>query len=168
MESQLDLFNCLIEADQSFGLTLIGTRALGNLRLEKGYRSWGAELTTEVTPAAAGLEPFCSKTKKYIGSSAVDAQRNVTPEKVLATLSINDSRVNCWGSEPILSKDRLIGYVTSGGFGWRIDKCLAVGLINSRDAAPGTNLQIQISGELYAAEVIADPAYDAENLKLRN
>jgi dimethylglycine dehydrogenase len=168
MENQLALFKLLLKSGDSFGLTLIGSRALGNLRLEKGYRSWGAEMTTEVTPRAANLERFCSKTKQYIGKDAVDADRGKAPQRMLATLAIDTDKADCWGSEPVLHQGDLIGYVTSGGYGWRIEKSLAVGWIDAEYADIGRRLQVQILGEIHAAEVIADAAYDSSDTKLRS
>ncbi|MCP4471011.1 MAG: FAD-dependent oxidoreductase [Gammaproteobacteria bacterium] len=92
MADEAALFDRLFSAGEQYGLRLIGSRALGNLRLEKGYRSWGAEMTTEVTPRAAGLERFCATDKNYIGSAALDAQRHSAPPRVLATLAVDCDR----------------------------------------------------------------------------
>lgn len=168
MQDEAALFERLTAAGAGHGLGLVGARALGNLRLEKGYRSWGAEMTTEVTPRAAGLELFCARDKDYLGRAAVESQREAAPPRQLATLAVDSDDADCWGSEPVLNDGELVGYVTSGGYGWRIDKSLAVGWIDAASAAVGTRLQVQILESLYDAEVIADPAYDPDNLKLRS
>ena len=140
-ESLRDLFDALTAVGAPHGLRLVGSRALGNLRLEKGYRSWGHELTIEVSPRAAGLEAFCSGKKDYIGRAAVDAARETTPRRMLATLSVaprGDGRreADCWGSEPIFDGETLVGYATSGGYGWRIGQSLCVGWIDAAAATP--------------------------------
>ncbi len=171
MEHLYDLFDTLLAEGEPHGLQLVGSRALSNLRLEKGYRSWGHELTVEVSPRAAGLEAFCSRSKDYIGRAAVDAARETIPQRVLATLAVEprggDSReADCWGSEPIFQGETLVGYATSGGYGWRLGQSLCVGWINSDVAEPGGKLDVQILGDRRAATVVADPAFDPDNARL--
>ena len=124
-------------------------------------------MTTEVTPRAAGLERFCSTRKTYLGREVVDAERDSTPPKLLATLVVSSEQADCWGSEPVIADDRVIGYITSGGYGWRTQASLAVAWIDSNYADPGTRLQVQILEQLYPAEVVADPLYDSANGKLK-
>ncbi|MCP4299610.1 MAG: aminomethyl transferase family protein [Gammaproteobacteria bacterium] len=166
MVNQQALFETLMAAGPEHGLALMGSRAMGMLRLEKGYRSWGAEMTTEVTPHAAGLEKFCSQKKDYIGSAIVDDQRQNPPPKRFVTLEVDAAAPPCWGTEPVLNNGELIGYVTSGGMGWRTGKALAVGWIDASHAAVGTQLDLQILLKTYAAIVVADPVYDLENSRL--
>ncbi len=169
MSSQKALFDALMDAGAGgeYGLTLVGSRAMGMLRLEKGYRSWGAELTTETTPQAAGLARFCSRTKDYIGRVAVDRERKTPPPKCLVTLDIDPAAPPCWGTEPVIDKGAPIGQVTSGGMGWRSGKMLAVAWIDSAKAAVGTELAVQILLQDYKARVVSDPVYDPENERLR-
>ena len=163
MLNQKALFDALMAAGKNHGLVLMGGRAMGMLRLEKGYRSWGAEMTTEVTPHAAGLERFCSTKKDYIGRKVVDAQRLKPPRKRYVTLEVEPKAPPCWGTEPVLKGGELIGYVTSGGMGWRSGKMLAVGWIDSSGVDTGDELQVQILLDTYKAVVVADPVYDPKN-----
>ncbi len=166
MSQQQALFETLMAAGSDHDLTLMGSRAMGMLRLEKGYRSWGAEMTTEVTPHAAGLEKFCSRKKDYLGRAAVDAERDTPPAKCFATLALPDEAPPCWGTEPVLKGEELIGYVTSGGMGWRSGMPLAVAWLDAAHATPGATLDIQILMQTYSATIQADPVYDPENKKL--
>lgn len=166
MANQKPLFDVLMAAGARHDLTLLGGRAMGMLRLEKGYRSWGAEMTTEVTPHAAGLERFCSRRKPYIGRAAVDAERDRPPAKRFATLEVAADAPPCWGTEPVLKDGALIGYVTSGGMGWRCGKSLAVAWLDADHARTGTALEVQILMRTYPATVLADPVYDPENSRL--
>lgn len=166
MLNQKTLFDALMTEGRTHGLTLMGGRAMGMLRLEKGYRSWGAEMTTEVTPHAAGLERFCSTTKPYIGRAVVDAQRDTPPAKRFVTLEIDPEAPPCWGTEPILNNGTLIGYVTSGGMGWRSGKMLAVAWVDADQARTGDQLEVQILLQTYRATVVADPVYDPQNTRL--
>ena len=164
--NQKTLFDALMAEGPKHGLTLMGGRAMGMLRLEKGYRSWGAEMTTEVTPHAAGLEQFCSMTKDYIGRNAVDIQRTTPPKKRFVTLEVDADAPPCWGTEPVMKNGALIGYVTSGGMGWRSGKMLAVGWIGGSEVTHGTNLDVQILQKVYRAVVVRDPVYDPNNEQL--
>ncbi len=163
MQNQKPLFDAIIHEGASHGLVLVGSRAMGMLRLEKGYRSWGNELTTEVTPHAAGMEKFCSKKKDYLGRTAVEAERVNPPCKQYVTLEFDADAPPCWGTEPVLTHGKLIGYVTSGGMGWRCGKMLAVAWIDSDHAVPGSALQVQILLNLHDATVVVDPVYDPSN-----
>ena len=83
-------------------------------------------MTTEVTPHAAGLARFCSSKKDYIGKSVVDAQRTEPPAQCFVTVEVDMQAPPCWGTEPVFKDTKLVGYVTSGGMGWRCGKMLAV------------------------------------------
>lgn len=166
MPNQKTLFDTLMDKGATHGLTLMGSRAMGMLRLEKGYRSWGAELTTEITPSAAGLERFCARGKDYIGRTVVDIERQTPPRKRLVTLDIDPEAPPCWGTEPVLKDGRLMGYVTSGGMGWRSGKMLAVAWIDSVEATPGAKLEVQVLLQTYWATVVSDPVFDPNNERL--
>jgi len=166
MLNQKALFDAVMDEGANHGLVLMGGRAMGMLRLEKGYRSWGAEMTTEVTPHAASLERFCSTKKDYIGSSIVDRDRETAPTKRFVTLEVDPCAPPCWGTEPVLKDGNLIGYVTSGGMGWRSGKMLAVGWIDSAGIENGDPLEVQVLLKTYSATVVADPVYDPSNEKL--
>lgn len=163
---QKALFDALVAEGGNHGLAFMGSRAMGMLRLEKGYRSWGVELTTEVTPHAAGLERFCSSGKSYVGSDAVDKERSFPPARRLGTLSIDSSAPPCWGTEPVLRDGRLVGHVTSGGMGWRTDRMLAVAWAESAALEPGTVLEVEILQNSYAAVALADSVHDPANARL--
>ena len=166
MLNQKALFDALMDEGPTHDLVLLGGRAMGMLRLEKGYRSWGHEMTTEITPHVAGLERFCSKTKPYIGRSVVDAEREAAPSKTLVTLDVDANSPPCWGTEPVSKDGTMIGYVTSGGMGWRSGKMLAVAWVDSADIKTGDTVEVQILCNTYNATIVADPVYDPENAKL--
>ncbi|MEM6988146.1 MAG: aminomethyltransferase family protein, partial [Pseudomonadota bacterium] len=167
MANQKALFDTLMAKGQHHGLILVGSRAMGMLRLEKGYRSWGAEMSTEITPHAAGLERFCSQHKDFLGRAAVVAERNAPPAQRLATLAVDTAAPPCWGTEPVLHGDELVGYVTSGGMGWRVDTLLAVAWLDAAYANPGTELSVQILQRAFRATVVADPVYDPGDQRLK-
>ncbi|MEM8840210.1 MAG: FAD-dependent oxidoreductase [Pseudomonadota bacterium] len=166
MTDQAALFKALMAAGAANGLALVGSRAMGMLRLEKGYRSWGAEITSEITPHSAGLERFCSASKPYIGSETVEAERLDPPDKRLVTLEIAAEAPPCWGTEPVFIGRRLAGQVTSGGMGWRTGGMLAVALVDTAMLSSADDMTIQILNNSYQARAVCDPVYDPTNKKL--
>ena len=109
---------------------------------------------------AAGLERFCSVRKDYVGRAAVDAERERPPKRRFVTLEVDAAAPPCWGTEPIFRDDEPIGYVTSGGMGWRTGKMLAVGWTDSDATRPGDRLLVQVLLRKYEAIVVPDPVYD--------
>ena len=81
-------------------------------------------------------------------------------------IAVDADGADCWGQEPIFDAGAMVGYVTSGGYGWRVYKSLAVGWIPRRLTEPGTKLQVEILGDRYSATVLADPVYDPNNARL--
>jgi 4-methylaminobutanoate oxidase (formaldehyde-forming) len=101
------------------GLVAGGYKAIDSLRLEKGYRVWGADITPEDTPFEAGLG-FAVKLDKddFVGRDALAESRE--PERRLRCLTLEDSRAIALGSEPVRVGDDLVGRVTSGGYGYTV------------------------------------------------
>ncbi len=167
MENQLALFDAVDSTGREYGLRLVGARALGLLRLEKGYRSWGPELNTEFTAASVGLDRFCRLDKgDFLGCECVRAERTNPPKRVLATLTVQSEDMDCVGSEPVYLNGAVVGYVTSGGFGWRVGQSLAVAWIPREHATPGTELEVELLSARYPAMVVQDPIYDPDNSRL--
>ncbi|WP_025771160.1 glycine cleavage T C-terminal barrel domain-containing protein [Thioalkalivibrio sp. HK1] len=168
ISEQKALFDALMDEGEKHGLALFGSRAMGMLRLEKGYRSWGAELTTETSPQVAGLLRFCSKTKDYIGRAAVDRERLAPRPERLVTLDIDPAAPPCWGTEPVMAKGAMVGRITSGGMGWRSGRMLAIAWIDRAESAQiGTVLKVQILLQNHKAVVVSDPVYDPKNERLK-
>lgn len=168
MKDQPALFHALTKAGAPRNPRLAGARAMGMMRLEKGYRSWGAELNIELSPAMAGLDWACkTEGRDFAGRERVLAERENPPEKRLATLAIEADDADCWGREPVFADGGLVGHVTSGGFGFRVEKSLAVALLPAELAAPGTELEVEIMARRRPARTVADPLYDPANARLR-
>jgi dimethylglycine dehydrogenase len=96
----------------------------------------------------------------------VDAARSADPGNCLATVVVDTEDADCWGSEPIYHIGGLIGYVTSGGYGWRAGRSLAIGWMPFDTAVPGAMLEVEILGVRRNASVVADPVYDPDNSRL--
>ncbi len=162
------LYDAVMEAGEDHGIINFGFYALESMRLEKGYKAWGAELTTEVTMIEADMERFVHFDKDFIGRSAlVDQQTNGIVQKCVY-LALEDGDADPVGNESVYDGDRVIGVTTSGSYGHRVGRTLAFAFVEPSYAEPGTTFEIGILGERRRAEVLVKPAYDPENLRLRS
>jgi 4-methylaminobutanoate oxidase (formaldehyde-forming) len=166
MEYGLRLWDELWAAGRDHGLVAGGYKAIDSLRLEKGYRVWGADITPEDTPYEAGLG-FAVKPDKgeFVGREALAAAGE--PERRLACLVLSDPGAVALGSEPVLSRGQSLGRVTSGGYGYTVERSIAYAYLPSEHAEPGTEVEVEVFGERIPAEVAAEPLYDPEGARIR-
>jgi len=160
------LWDTIWAAGEDHGLVAAGYKAIDSLRLEKGYRVWGADITPEESPFAAGLG-FAVKLDKgpFLGRDALlDRQE---PDSVLRCLTFDDPRAVVLGSEPVRVGDRLVGRVTSGGYGYTVERSIAYAYLPTVDAAVGTRVAVEIFGEWVGGEVAAEPLHDPAGERVR-
>jgi dimethylglycine dehydrogenase len=168
VEYQVGLYEAIKAAGEDVGLVDFGLRAMDALRLEKAYRAWGADINTEVTPLEAGLERFVAFDKgDFVGRDALLRQRREGVRKRLATLGVDAGDADCWGNEAVWADDRVVGITTSGGYGYWLDRSLAVAYVDAEVAVAGTRLAVEILGERRPAVVLAEPPLDPENHRPR-
>ena len=165
-EFGLALWDTLWEAGRSHGLVAGGYKAIDSLRLEKGYRVWGADITPDDTPYEAGLG-FAVKLDKddFIGREALlEAQE---PGRRLACLVLSDPRSVALGSEPVRVDGELVGRVTSGGYGYTVERSIAYAYVPAAHADPGRPVEVEIFGEWIPGEVAPEPLFDPAGERLR-
>lgn len=168
-EYGLKLWDTLWEAGQEFGIAAIGGGAFDSLRLEKGYRLWGAEIHGEYNPYEAGIG-FAVRMNKgqFLGRAAlVEIKNKVMPRK-LCGLTFVDPDVVVMGKEPILSGDRVLGYVTSANYGYSVNQSIVYGYLPVEYAQEGKEVQVQYFGERYPAVVRREPLFDPEMTRLKS
>jgi dimethylglycine dehydrogenase len=169
VEYQVGLYEALREAGRDVGLVDFGLRAMDSLRLEKGYRAWGSDLNTEVTPLEAGLERFVAFDKgDFVGRDALLQQRRTGVRKRLATLDVDALDADCWGNEAVWAGDRIAGITTSGGYAHWLGRSLAVAYVDAELATPGTPLAVEVLGDRRRAVVLAEPPFDPRDLRPRS
>jgi 4-methylaminobutanoate oxidase (formaldehyde-forming) len=168
MEYGLKLWDTLWAAGQSLGIVAAGYRAIESLRLEKGYRYWSADIHSEYNPYEAGLG-FAVKLKKgnFLGREAVERIKAGGITRKLCCLVVDDPRAVALGGEPLLDDERVLGRVTSGGYGYTVRQSIAYGYLPVEYATPGTQIEVQLFGVRYGATVMKEPLYDPKNEKIK-
>ena len=158
------LFHALEDAGRPFGIGHYGAYAANSMRLEKGYRGWGMDLTTERSPLETGL----SHLVKHEGRSFIgrDAMLKRQPGWDMVLLEIDtDGAVEPFYSHTLFAAGRPVGVVTSGAFGHRVRKSLALAFLRELDMREG--LTVKLLGVERPARILAQPPYDPQNLKLK-
>ncbi len=157
------LWETVWEAGREHGLVAGGYRAIDSLRLEKGYRVWAADITPDETPHEAGLG-FCVRDdKRFIGSEAL-AERE--PERRLGCIVLEDPRSVALGNEPVSVSGAVCGRVTSGGYGYTVERSIAYAYLPV-DVTEGTEVVIDIFGRSVAGEVVGEPLFDPKGERVR-
>lgn len=165
------VFDTVWAAGQKHGLKPFGMFALDALRLEKGYRAWKGDLSTDYTILQGGLERFVKWDKPdFRGKAALLSEKQQGVKKRFVTLVI-DKPGDC--DAPYMStlwhNGAIVGETTSGGWGHRVDKSIALGMLRADLAVPGVTIEVEIFGERFSATVQQDkPLWDPENERLRS
>lgn len=163
----LRLWDLLWEAGQPFGVFAGGRGAFDSLRLEKGYRLWGADMYTEHTPYEAGLGWTVKLDKgDFIGREALLRAREAGLSRRLRCLTLDDPSVVVMGKEPILDGNRVLGYVTSANLGYSVGKSIAYGYLPI-EYDEGAKVEIEYFGERYPATVTREPLFDPKSERMK-
>ena len=143
---------------------------MNSLRMEKGYRGWGTELTPEISVVEAGLDRFFNleKKDKFVGSDVVKKLNSEGGKIKLVYMEVFAKKADAHGNEPIYFNDEIVGLTTSGGYGYRVNKSLAFGYVDTKLAEIGNEFLIDIQGEKIKATVIDEPAFDSNNDRLKS
>ena len=169
MEYGANMWDTLWEAGQSHGLVAGGYRAIDALRLEKGYRVWSSDITPDETPYEGGLGFAVSLDKgvDFIGREALIAARETGPRKRLRCLVLDDPRSVALGNEPVQVDGEVVGRVTSGGYGFAVQRSIAYAYLPPSRAGIGTRAEVEVFGEWVGCEVVREPLYDPRGERIR-
>ena len=170
MNQMEKLYDAIYEAGKKEKIQNFGTYAVNSLRMEKAYRGWGSELTGEISLVEAGMDRFfnLNKKSKFIGSEALRDKLQSGVDIKIVYLEVDVDNADPRGNEPVYYNDKIVGVVTSGGYGFRVKKSLAFAYVNSDLATEGQEFLISIQGQKRKAKVLHLPAYDPENKKLKS
>jgi glycine cleavage system T protein len=166
-EFGLRLWDTIWDAGRSRGLSAGGYKAVDSLRLEKGYRVWGADIGPEVNPYEAGLG-FCVKLDKgeFIGRDALLKAREAQAATRLACLLLDEPHSVALGSEPVRIGGEVSGRITSGGFGYAVGKSIAYAYVPA-SAITGTAVEVEIFGSWVPGQIAEEPLFDPQGARVR-
>ena len=170
IEMQNYIFDQLMSAGAEFDIKPFGIRAMDSMRLEKSYRLIPREMSVEYSAFESGLDRFVrlDKEKDFIGKEALVTWQEKGVENGFVTLEVKGvTDADARGSEAIYKDGKVVGRATSGGYGWRVGKSLALGFVRTELTAIGSELEIEILGEKYRAVVVEESPFDPTNKCLR-
>ncbi len=163
------VFDALIKAGKPYGLKLFGTYAMNSLRMEKSYRGWGSELTTEIDMFEASMERFIRLEKpEFTGKAATLSMHQRGARMKLVPLEVANTDSDCVGNEPVYSGDRIVGLTTSGGYGHAVRKSLAFAYVDPKMTGVGTGFDVLMFGEKRKASIIGESPWDPANARLKS
>ena len=169
-----EVFDALMTAGKPFGIRPVGYRALESLRLEKGYRAWGSDITPNDTPGEAGLG-WAVKLRKntdFLGRRALEKVAGKPLTKRLAGFTVDDPDIVLVGRETILRNGEPVGYLTSGGYGYTVGKNIGYGYVRnangvSDDFLTSGDYELVVAMDRTPAKLHLEPLYDAAGAKVK-
>ena len=169
IEYQNHIFDVLMKSGEEFGLKPFGIRAMDSLRIEKSYKLVGTEMSIEYSPLESGLDRFVHLNKgNFIGRDELVAWQQKGFKNKLVTLEVMDIEdADALGNNPIYKDDKVVGRATGGNYGFRVQKSLAIAMIDPQYANVGTELSMDILGKIHPVKVIEDSPYDPNNDLIR-
>lgn len=168
------VYDALFEGGAEFGLQNAGTYALGTLRLEKGFCSWGHDIGPDDTPLEAGLG-FTTKLNTdvdFIGRAALEKQRADGVKRRRVLIKVEDPEVQLLGTEPIVADGNIIGHITSAGFGHTVGSAVGMGYVRIDDRKPAdlvdqAKWEVEVAMRRFPATASLKPFYDPQGTRLR-
>jgi len=169
IEYQNHIFDALMAAGEDLGLKPFGIRAMDMLRVEKSYRMVGTEMSIEYAAYESGLDCFVHPNKgNFIGRDALVAWQQNGFANAFVTLEVHGvTDADVLGNNPIYRDGTVVGRATSGNYGPRLDKSIALAMVGPEHAEVGTALEIDILGTLHNCTVVEESPYDPNNERLR-
>ncbi|MGP6086988.1 GcvT family protein [Antarctobacter jejuensis] len=165
-----DVYDALMAAGQPHGLKPFGMYALNSLRIEKGYRAWKGDLSTDYTLFEGGLDRFVKldKPQDFPGKAALMSEKQQGAKKRFVTLVVDAGEADAPYMSTLSHGGEVVGETTSGAWGYRVNASIALGMVRADLAVPGTELEIDIYGQKCRAVVQEDqPLWDPQNERLR-
>ncbi|NND12521.1 MAG: aminomethyl transferase family protein, partial [Acidimicrobiia bacterium] len=161
------LYDAIVDAGRSHDMVEFGTYAMGVMRLEKGYKAWGSELTTEITPVEADIMRFVDLSKEFKGKAATVAREGEDLAMVCVYAELDAADADCRGNEPTLDAGRVMGITTAGTWAHSVGKGVFFAYVEPKFAAPGSSFEVRVMNDIRQATVLADPVWDPKNERIR-
>ena len=167
-QNQLALYDAIFNCGAEFNAVAVGSRALGSMRIEKGYGSWSREYSPEWRPNESNMAALVKPDKKtFLGKAAYLEVADLPPRQQLCIFSIDADNADASGGESIYLNGDYVGRVTSGGYGFFVKQSLALGYVNFDAVTPGGDYEIAVLGRAHRAKLLTEPPFDARGVRLR-
>ncbi|XP_036384845.1 dimethylglycine dehydrogenase, mitochondrial [Megalops cyprinoides] len=169
MKDMAAVYQAIMEAGQKEGIDNFGTYAMASLRLEKGFRGWGAEMNCDTNPLEAGLDYFIklNKPADFIGKKALQEIKANGLKRKLAYLTMDTEDIDPEGNETIWHKGKVVGNTTSGAYSYTTQQSLAFGYLPVELASVGQKVEVELLGRKYTAMVVQEPLVLTEPTRTR-
>ena len=163
------VYDRLLKAGRRFDMRPFGNRALVSMGMEKSFGVWSREFTPDYTPRMCGMDRWIDYGKvDFVGREAALADREAVPEHRLVALEIDAGEADAWGYEPIWQGENYAGYVTSGAYGHRVGKSLALGYVQTPCLETlDSELSVHLVDGRRPARLLPEPPYDPSASKMR-
>ena len=171
-ENHLDLYTAILEHGREYGIRPVGSRALGSMRIEKGYGSWSREYSPEWYPTESGMAALVKSDKpEFRGRDAWLRIKDQPPRQLISQFTIEteagDQGADAWGGEAIFRNGEYAGRITSGSYSFTFNTSVALGYVNADQYAPGEEYEVAILGTPHKAKLLAEPLFDPRGARLR-
>ena len=172
-ENQLQLYKSILVNGEEFGIRPVGSRALGSMRIEKGYGSWSREYSPEWYPAESGLAALVKIDKPaFLGKQAYMKIKDLPPRQLLCNFRIEtepgNNGADAWGGEAIFRDGEYVGRITSGSYSFAFNTSVALGYVNAPSIVFGGSYDVAILGKPHKATLLAEPLFDPGGQRLRS
>ncbi len=164
----LSVYEDMLAAGETANMSMLGVRALLSMRLEKGFGIWGREFSPDFSPNMNSMGHFIQYEKKsFIGRDAIIDEKEVVPRQKLVIMEIQAEDADALGYEPVLLDQQKVGYITSGGYGFTVNKSLAMAYIDTVSVDFDSVYEVPILGDNCSAKVLPEAPYDPQGSKMR-
>jgi dimethylglycine dehydrogenase len=167
IESQIPVFKTLMAAGAEFEIKLFGMYAMDSMRLEKGYLAWKSEMNVHHSPLETNVAWTVKWDKDFIGKQALEKVKAEGVKLQLVCLDVAAADADPWGYNPIFNGGERVGMTSSGGYGHRVEKSIALGYVPPELADAGTKLEVEVLGKKLSAQVVVMPMYDPKNERMK-
>ena len=160
-ESLYAAYLALTEEGEEFGMKLFGSRAVESMRMEKGFLGWKSDLITEFDPFETNLERFVNLNKdNFIGKEALRNRIKKSLNQKLVCLKVACNHAPAYAGASLMEGGKVVGTITSGEWGHRVNLNLAYAFVNIDKSKEGTQMHLDLLGEMISVEVIPFSPYD--------
>lgn len=163
------VYLAMMEAGKDEGIDNFGTYAMASLRLEKGFRGWGAEMNCDTNPLEAGLDYFIklNKPADFIGKAALQEIKAKGLNRKLSYIAVNTDDIDPEGNETVWYNGKVVGNTTSGAYSYSSQQSLAFAYLPLELSTLGQKVEVELLGKKYPANVIQEPLIHTEPTRTR-